>query len=89
MDPSDATSHSFVVKVWLEEVADGTRSATWRGHITHVLSSKRRYVHDVGEIGDFILTYLEAMGVRLSGLLRLRRWLRRAQSPWGSRNKRR
>lgn len=64
-------THAFVVKIWLEE---GLR---WRGHITHIPSGERRYIQDLGEIDDFILPYLEKMGIQPKALERLCRWLRR------------
>jgi hypothetical protein len=78
MDLPEASTHSFVVKIWIEETADHRRGARWRGHITHVPSGKRRYIQQLGAIGDFVVPYLEAMGVRPGRLVRLRRWLRRA-----------
>ena len=60
----EATSHPFLVRVWLEEGADDANPATWRGHITHVPSGRRRYLEDLGEIVAFIKFYLEEMGVQ-------------------------
>jgi hypothetical protein len=59
----DPGSHSFIVKVWLEEAATETAPATWRGHITHVPDGKRRFLQDLSEIAPFIVPYLVAMGV--------------------------
>jgi hypothetical protein len=78
MDLPEATTHSFIVKIWLEEVTDETGDVTWRGYITHVPSGARRYLRNLDDIVDFILTYVEAIGVRPGRLMRLRRWLRRA-----------
>jgi hypothetical protein len=77
MDLPEATTHSFIIKIWLEEVADETGDVTWRGHITHVPSGMRRYLRDLDDVTDFILIYLEAIGVRPRRLVRLRRWVRR------------
>lgn len=71
MDLFESATHSFVIKIWLED-GDQLR---WRGHITHVPSGERRYVEDMGEIRDFILPYLEQMGVKPGLLRRARRWL--------------
>lgn len=57
-------SHSFVVKVWLEESLEEAGEAVWRGHITHVPSQERRYLHALDDIIDFIGPYLERMGVK-------------------------
>ena len=65
MDLFETTTHSFIVKVWLEESAHESNQALWRGSITHVLSGKRRYLDDLQDIFAFIASYLEAMGVEL------------------------
>jgi hypothetical protein len=62
MDPYE--SHSFIVKVWLEESFEEAGEATWRGHITHVPGQERRYLHTLDDIVDFIGPYLERMGVK-------------------------
>jgi hypothetical protein len=72
MDEIESESQSFIVKVWVEERAVGESRGVWRGHITHVSSGKRRYLKNLGEIGDVIAPYLEAMGVQLG-----MRWRRR------------
>lgn len=65
-------SHSFVVKVWLEESLEEANPAIWRGHITHVPGEERRYLHTLDEIVDFIGPYLERMGVKPQGYRRRR-----------------
>lgn len=65
MDLLEFNTHSFIVKVWLEETAEEAGHAVWRGHITHVPSGERRYFKDLDEIQVFIVRYLEAMGIRL------------------------
>jgi hypothetical protein len=65
MDPFESETHSFVVKIWLEEAEDAQGSPTWRGHITHVASNQRKYVEDLGGITKFISIYLEKMGVEV------------------------
>ncbi len=63
-------SHSFIVKVWLEESLDDASEAIWRGHITHVPSEERRYLRDLEDIIDFIGPYLEHIGVKPAGYRR-------------------
>jgi hypothetical protein len=65
MSRPDNDSHSFIVKVWLEETAQEAGRARWRGYITHVQSGERRYVQALREIIAFITPYLERMGVRV------------------------
>ncbi len=60
---SEGDSHSFIVKVWLEETAEEAGRPTWRGRITHVPSGKKRYVKNMDEIIAFVVPYLQDMGV--------------------------
>ena len=76
MDLPEASTHSFIVKIWLEEAGDSAGDGLWRGHITHVPSGARRYLKDLDDIVDVVVPYLEAMGARPSRWLRARRWLR-------------
>ncbi len=64
MDLSETYTHSFIVKVWIEETVEEAGQATWRGHITHALSGERCYVESLAAIIVFIAPYLEKMGVR-------------------------
>ncbi len=73
MDEIESEAQSFIVRVWVEEADRGL----WRGHITHVSSSRRRYLENLDEIGDFIAPYLELMGVKLGVRWRMRHWLKR------------
>jgi hypothetical protein len=77
MSTTESTSHSFVVKIWLERDAGEAGGAKWRGHITHVIDGKRNYFQNTNEVPLFMFPYLEAMGVKLPVHLRLRHWLRR------------
>jgi hypothetical protein len=75
MDSFEHKVHSFIVKLWLEEPATKLRSATWRGHITHVPGGPRRYVSELDQITAFIAPYLADMGVR-TRWRRVHGWLR-------------
>jgi hypothetical protein len=59
----DTPSHTFIIRIWLEEAAGATTPAVWRGHVTHVLDKQRRYVQSLGEMQRFIAAYLREMGV--------------------------
>lgn len=61
------TSHSFIVKIWLEETGEESGQTKWRGHITHVPDGVRRYVEGLDEISTFIGAYLKAMEQTLKG----------------------
>ena len=67
-------SQSFLVRIWRE---NGKNSADsfWRGHITNVLSGKRKYVQSFDGIVEFIAGYFPAMGVSLNLTWRCRLWL--------------
>jgi hypothetical protein len=75
METDEPRSHSFIVKVWIEE-ATAKHAVRWRGYITHVPDNRRRYVDRVEPLVEFIGGYLEAMGVRFSWWSRLRHWAR-------------
>lgn len=85
MDQLEGTSHPFVVRVWLEEIASKSRGATWRGHITHVPSGERRYLNNLDEATAFIARYLEEMGVKFGIGWRVKQWLKRQKLPWKTR----
>lgn len=63
MELFELYTHSFVIKIWLEETAEEADRARWRGHITHVGSKKRRHFQELEEILAFVWPYLQSMGV--------------------------
>jgi hypothetical protein len=70
--------HSFIIKLWFEQAsAEETDSTTWHGHITHVPGGERAYLKDLDGATDFITTYLEAYGVRVSAYRRFAHWFKR------------
>jgi hypothetical protein len=56
--PDEDQSHSFIVKVWLEEAAEADHPPLWRGHVTHVLDGQRRYFQDPAGLLAFLSQYL-------------------------------
>ena len=72
MDLIEFNTHSFIVKIWLEEPADDKHKGKWRGHITHVPGGERRYLKSLGEIVAFMVPYMVSMGVRLDAYSKLR-----------------
>lgn len=60
LDLLEANTHSFVLRMWREEQVATNGKHLWRGHITHVLSGQRRYFQQIGEIANFINSYLPA-----------------------------
>lgn len=71
-------AQSFIVSSWVEERAEEAGRGVWPGHITHVSSGRGRYLNNLDELGDFIASYLEAMGVKPGRRWRMRRWLKRS-----------
>jgi hypothetical protein len=67
-DSFESVTHSFVVRIWLEE----DDRATWRGHITHVPSGDRQYVERLSDIIDFVSPYVD--GMKLGRVSRFKRW---------------
>jgi hypothetical protein len=80
LDCPEECTHSFIIKVWLEETAEESGRATWRGHITHVPSGERRYVKDLDDITYFIAPYLERIGMKMEIRWRVGRWLKQKRS---------
>lgn len=76
MDVFEFTTHSFIVKIWVEEIAEQQTDIIWRGHITHVPDGKRRYISNLNEIKEFIALYLEEMGIKTELSHGVKGWLR-------------
>jgi hypothetical protein len=66
MNLPEHTTNSFVVRIWLEETAEEANTPSWRGHVTHIPSNVRRYIENVDDIANFIVPYLEALGIRVN-----------------------
>jgi hypothetical protein len=81
MDSLEPGAQSFIVKVWVEDNSEVDSQGEFRGHITHVLSHKSRYLKNLGEIDDFIAPYLVEMGVKPGIRWRLRRWFKGLMKP--------
>ena len=68
MDTLKNSTHSFIIRIWLEEIAVDAESAKWRGSITHVPSGKRRYFEVLKDIKPFISPFLQQMGIDSSNI---------------------
>jgi hypothetical protein len=55
---AEATSHSFLVRLWIEGVDPVARSIRWRGHVTHLIDEERRHVESFEHLNEFIEGYL-------------------------------
>lgn len=67
----NATRHSFIIRIWIEETEEGSSRVTWRGTITHALSQECAPVLRLPQILRFLCPYLKSMGARLSWLDRI------------------
>lgn len=65
MHDADASGHTFVIRIWLEEAAQEGRPATWRGHIRHVLEGRPQHVQTLDEIVAVLSEHLRRMGVEV------------------------
>lgn len=66
LDMVELNTHSFVVKIWIEETSIETKNPLWRGHITHVPSGTRRYLSHLNGMMAFVKPYLKNMGIKFS-----------------------
>jgi hypothetical protein len=73
--------HSFIVKVWLDEIGKDGECVKWHGQITHVPGGERGSFKDLCEMTAFIERYMLRMGVSFRKRYRVRRrferWLKR------------
>ena len=58
-----SSSHSFVVRIFLESASAKQRPAEWRGSIREAKSEGWHAVRDLAEIVNYIVPYLKRMGV--------------------------
>ena len=54
------TSHTFIVRFWLEPREIEDAKPIWRGVVEHVVSGKRHYLEDLNEVKAFISSYLKS-----------------------------
>ncbi len=58
LNEDDLSIHSFVLRIWLEEMKADPRQVVWRGHITYVNNGNRHYFDDLNEIPALIAHHL-------------------------------
>ncbi len=63
MGSNQESTHVFVVRIWREDREIEGAAPQWRGSIEHVRDGQRRYVKTLSKVIEFIVPYLEAMGV--------------------------
>ncbi len=72
----EPNSLSFLIRIWIEEAGEQA-GAQWRGHITPIPDGNRHYIHNLRDVDDVILPYLESLGVRLTIGQQATRYLRK------------
>ncbi len=55
---AEATSHSFLVRLWIEGVDPVARSIHWRGHVTHLIDERGQHVESFEQLNRFVESYL-------------------------------
>lgn len=54
MSASDNRIHSFIVRVWVEDMLTEAGPGVWRGHIIHVPTGEKRYLRDLDQIPGIV-----------------------------------
>lgn len=67
-------THSFIIKVWLDEPNAANGRICWRGRITHVPSGNVHHFVHVNDIADFIMPYVQQLGVSPPRWWHARHW---------------
>lgn len=74
LETYETNTRIFIVKIWVEERADGKIKTKWRGHIAHIPSNERRYFSNLFVIILFILPYLKKLGIRINFFWQIIDW---------------
>lgn len=74
VDPIESTTQSFVIKIWPTGAIEVADQVEWQGRITHVPSGHAAQLEELNEIGEFIMPYLESIGVKPTIRARVTRW---------------
>lgn len=54
MSRPEPVSHTFLIRIWIEETFDEAGRVAWRGHITHLPDEQRRYLGSLEDVAGFI-----------------------------------
>jgi hypothetical protein len=69
-------THSFIVKVWLNDHRQEGGRVDWHGRIIHVPSGHRHHFAKLKDVAVFVAPYLHQLGVRPTLGWKVRQWLR-------------
>lgn len=61
----DAGRLTFVIRLWLEEVAADRRAVVWRGQIRQALTGEAHYFQEMSEMNAFIERFIQEMASEL------------------------
>ena len=50
--------HSFILRLWREEIGTEKSEGIWRGHITFIPNGERQYFTDINQIPALIASHL-------------------------------
>lgn len=77
MDVGEATVHSFIIKLWLEDDESQGQRTAWHGYITHVPTGARRYLQSLSDVTEFIKQHVDDNGSQTIFKSRKESWLKR------------
>lgn len=80
MDHSESCLLPFIVRIWVDEAPESGGNRSWRGKITHVPSGQSAPITDLDDASRFMLTYLQALGVKPTFFWRTREFIRKPLS---------
>lgn len=66
--PTKATTHAFIVRIWIEPRELRDAEPTWRGVIEAVEGHERVYFHQLDNLSTFFAMYLRDIGIKIDNL---------------------
>jgi hypothetical protein len=76
MDTFESRTHSFLIRVWVEERSTGVGPVLWHGQIIHVPTGKRLTLYRPDDVMTFLWPYFVDIGIQPGTPLRVKRWLK-------------
>ncbi|MCB9076744.1 MAG: hypothetical protein H6631_04080 [Anaerolineaceae bacterium] len=77
MTVSEHKRQGFIIRIWYEPREIEGAPPQWRGSIESTQEGDRQYIKSLDEIVNFILPYLEKMGVEVEMDWWFQQWLNR------------
>lgn len=63
MLPIESSTQIFIIRIWLEEIADNDKPALWRGRLIHVPSGESQHFNNMQELIDLMREHLQAINI--------------------------